>query len=286
MVGLLLIFKLMSEQFFLNKEQLELVERKAKFSMLNNPGFISQIYQTKSPFNIAHITARKKLILIEGDEETGTAHFLSRHRPFTNTFTQISDGFIRTSRFPTDKGGLFDLMPIMEFVYDENHLQTKQNKYPDFVEVYDAKIPSLDNQKYRLIVYKGTKIVHTFFPVERNKPVRLFQKLNAQIEYQDSEIIRLVIPYINTENIVVFAIAVLLKLQEGKEEFRVLFYKEKAAETYIKIAEAFIKEIEVKYQFNIEIRIEQLNHYDFTQWEDKIIEHINNNNELKDILKK
>lgn len=166
-------------------------------------------------------------------------------------------------------------------LFDEANLKSTTNKFPDLVDVYEKKIPTLNNQKFRLIVYKGTKIVHTLFPVEYNKPTRQYQKLDAVIEYHDFEVVRLVLPYIDVQNIVRFGIGAILKITEKKELWHALFYWQEANGASTKVASAFLKEVDVNYIFNIEVRIQQINFYDFTQWEDKIIHALENDTEVK-----
>lgn len=109
--------------------------------------------------------------------------------------------------------------------------------------------------------------------------------MDAVIEYQDFEVIRLVIPYIDVNQIVRFGIGGFLKKLEDKEIWHALFYRHESDGTSTKVASGLLKEVDVKYRFNIEIRIQQINFYDFTQWEDKIIYFLENDAQLKTLLK-
>ena len=164
------------EPNFISKEAIAYINNKAIYSWLNNPGFIYQFPKEKNGLDIIHISPVKKLIFIDGDEDTGVTHILQRHRYYTNSFSQSKDGFMKTSRFSKETGGLSEISAIAEMLFDEANLANTKNKFPDLMDVYDKKIPSLNNQKFRLIVYKRTKIVHTLFPVEYNKAPESIKK--------------------------------------------------------------------------------------------------------------
>lgn len=152
------------EPSFISKEAVAYINNIAIYSWLNNPSFIYQFPKKKNGLDIIHISPVKKLIFIDGNEDTGVQHIFERHRYYTNSFSQSKDGYIKTSRFPKDAGGLNDISAIAELLFDVSNLNAGKNKFPEIVDVYDKKIQSLNNQKFRLIVYKESKIVHTLFP--------------------------------------------------------------------------------------------------------------------------
>jgi hypothetical protein len=137
-----------------------------------------------------------------------------------------------------------------------------KNKFPDRFDLYEKKIDFLDNRIYRLLTYKDTKIVHTLFPVDTRKKVTKFMKGDVQIEYQDYEFARLVIPYVDANYVVQYGIGIRIYLDKKIEKWTLLIYKE--SKLYKK-AELF--EIPYINQFNVEIRFEQINYQDVSKIE-------------------
>lgn len=104
----------------------------------------------------------KGLIFIHGNKDTGTKHFEERHTITSRKLHEIGEG-----KF--DNPTKFNLAPIeyatvADVIYSPSNLDVEGNKRPELFDVYNG-----DYQKegktytFKLIVYKHTGIVHTFF---------------------------------------------------------------------------------------------------------------------------
>ena len=253
------------EEILLSPEEVKLVSEKAKYSlMMHNPAIIGQF--TKNWWDVAHISPFKKLLFIEGQRFTGLEHINMRHRYYTNEHSPISGGYVITSRFAPDAGTLNDYSRLAEFLYDEKYKVIEKNKRPEIFDVYQAKVEFKERLEYCLIVYKNSKIVHTLFPIEKNKVVKKFKKHNFFVEYSEFDFIRGFIPYTDKEDILRFGIGICFTISEGKEVWSGLAYN---GEKYL--AKIEFGEMRVEYKFGIEKRIEALNYSDLTKHENVII---------------
>jgi hypothetical protein len=170
------------EEILLTPEEIEKISTKAKYSILNNPGFVGQF--TKFRTDIFSISTNKKLIFIQGDNFTGLQHINMRHRFYTNAQSKISkNSFVATSRFPKDLGKLFDYQKISEALYNPENVDSKNNN-PILFDVYKGKADETGIE-YRLILYKGTKIVHTLFPIEKKKQKKKFEKTDIVAQWHN-----------------------------------------------------------------------------------------------------
>ncbi len=248
------------QEILLTPEEIENICTKAKYSILNNPGFVGQL--TKIKTDIFSISPNKKLIFIQGNNFTGLQHINMRHRFYTNAHSKISDKeFVATSRFPKDSGTLFDYQKISEFVYSPDNIDP-QNNNPELFDVYKAKF---DETEYRLILYKDTKIVHTLFPIERKKPKKKFEKTDIVAQWHDLVTLLAVIPYFDSNQILRYGIGVTLYTNDQTEKWDILIYENGKVVKHVELGKQ-----KVEYQFDIGTRVQQINYADVSKLEDII----------------
>ncbi|RZM23493.1 MAG: hypothetical protein EOO88_25955 [Pedobacter sp.] len=119
------------------------------------------------------VSIEKGLILAQGNEFTGTNHIRTRHRFGRQEWKEgESEEIDRASQFSLAVAPI-DYMSIAESIYEKKNLKPSLNGNLDQFEVYEGKHTHQDGQRitYRLVVYKGTPVIHTLFPVsdKRNK---------------------------------------------------------------------------------------------------------------------
>jgi hypothetical protein len=245
------------KETLLTTGEIEKISTKAKYSILNNPGFVGQF--TKFKTDIFSISPNKKLIFIQGDNFTGLQHINMRHRFYTNAHSKISENeFVATSRFPKDSGTLFDYQKISESVYNPENMDSKNNN-PELFDVYKGKV---DETEYRLILYKDTKIVHTLFPVERKKPKKKFEKTDIVAQWHDLVTLLAVIPYFDSNQVLRYGIGVTLYTNEKTEKWDILIYENGKVVKNVELGKQ-----KVNYQFDIGTRIQQINYADVSKLE-------------------
>jgi hypothetical protein len=241
------------------------INHEASFSILNNPGFLSKF--TKGRLDIFSITPVKKLIFIEGDSFTGLAHINMRHRFFTNAHSKIrDDSFVRTSRFAKDKGTLMDYIHIAESLYDPSNMDV-QNSKPETFEVFKGKADN-SGMEYRLVIYHGTRIIHTLFPIEKKKASKKFEKMDIVSEWYDRTTLVSVIPYFGVDQILRYGIGVLHHTGEQLEEWKILIYENGEVAKQVELGK-----MQMDYNFDIGTRLQQINYADVSKYE-AIIEKI------------
>jgi hypothetical protein len=257
------------QEILLTPEDIAFISNKAQYSlMMHNPGIIAQF--TKNWWDVMHITPFKKLLFIQGHQFTGLEHINRRHRYYTNEHSPVKGGFVITSKFSPDSGTLPDYSKLAEFLYDEKHKVMERNKRPELFDVYQAKVEFKDRSEFCLIVYKDSRIIHTLFPIQKNKPVREYRKQDYFIEYSEPGYIRGFIPYTDTKDNLKFAIGVRMIMTEKKESWVGLIY----GNDNKLVATIEFGEMKIEYKWGYENRIEVLNFADLTKHEDVILNFI------------
>ncbi|CAM4430682.1 hypothetical protein SAMN06265348_1251 [Pedobacter westerhofensis] len=110
--------------------------------------------------------SKKGLIFIHGNKDTGMKHFEERHSITSRKLYEKEDG-----KF--DNPTKFILAPIeyakvADIIYTPSNLVVEKNNRPELFDVYDGDYHKEGKTyRYRLIVYKYTGIVHTFFLTNR-----------------------------------------------------------------------------------------------------------------------
>lgn len=143
----------------------------AKNPIFKVPGVIGQC-SNGNPLTIASISLNG-LIFIYGNSDTGLSHIMERHQYFSTR----SDWFINhhgkaeidnPSKFSRESSPLPDYKAIAEDIYKSENLS--ESKRPELFEKYTGFSHRLQNKKlqYHLLVYRGTKIVHSMFPQKKN----------------------------------------------------------------------------------------------------------------------
>ncbi len=155
-------------EILLTEDELSYIIHKAKYSLLNNVGFVSQF--TKTYKDIAHITPYKKLIFIRGNEHTGLEHIMFRHNAFSHEVNPLNKAFVETSKFDKASRPLIDYSALSELLYEHTNLDEKSNKFLDKFDLYKGYVNRIN---YILLLYKNTKVVHTLYPDE---PIKNRQK--------------------------------------------------------------------------------------------------------------
>jgi hypothetical protein len=157
----------MEEELFTLQELIQITEEAKK------------TYYTAS--NIIHIGTKKLhiigvsktngLILAYGNEWTGQEHIVQRHsllsrKPYWNQNNKIDN----PSKFSLDTYPI-NYLKIASEIFKSENLKNDINTRPEIFDIYVGKCEHRGFETdYRLITYKGFKIIHTLFINHNKKP--------------------------------------------------------------------------------------------------------------------
>jgi len=154
----------------LTKEEIQFVLHQATDPIFKMPGLIGKM-ANGNPLTIASITP-KGLIFIYGNEDTGLKHIMERHEYFSNR----ADWYLNQegkhemdnpSKFSRVSMPLSAYSAIVDEIYKPENLT--ESKRPELFEKYSGFSNRMENieLQYHLLVYSGTKIVHSLFPQKK-----------------------------------------------------------------------------------------------------------------------
>ncbi len=270
----------MTHEVLLTQQEIEVIVTKAQFSLLNNPGIVAQF--PKVYIDIFHITYNKKLLFIKGNEHTGLEHIMLRHGFWNHAVNHLYKGFVETSKFDKDNDALLYYAPLAEHLYDPKHLNTNDNNN---VEVFDLYSAVIQEKEYRLLLYKGTKIVHTLYPNEpiesssrqkkkykRGEMIFHYNGFRSDIPLlpfgkdfhldKDYDVAVITIPYFNNRNKLCYALQFSFFKKENIEKPVLLIYEDEVFEKCIQFKEKINKEDFSLYNRINEIKYNKLNEID------------------------
>jgi hypothetical protein len=189
--------------------------------------------------SIKTISKNKHLIFIEGNEHTGFNHLIDRHSYFSYEnywiVSQSAPGGYKLdnpSKFSSEMVPMIDYIKIAEAVFCEQNKNVTKNSRPELFDKYTGNYFSdVQEEKYHLLTYKDTRIVHTFFPDKKkhNKKMKCaYGKgiVTTKLKFPDGTN-DLLVPYENKEGVMVFSILVRKDYLEKME--RLLIQKHNAS---------------------------------------------------------
>ena len=184
--------------------------------------------------SIMTISKLKELIFVKGNDDTGWNHLWDRHT--SNSFQQYWKPDDQGKEM-LDKPSKFhgQMMPIIEYVKVADAIFTPENKnieknnHPDIFDVYSGTYTFKEySEKYRLVVYKDSKVVHTLFPTgkKQNPPNRtkyakgpVSKGFAFPAGYND-----LRLPYFNAKGLTAYSLLLRKFLGEQVERFFVVIH--------------------------------------------------------------
>jgi hypothetical protein len=159
--------------------------------------------------SVHKVSPEKGLIFIYGNAHTGLHHIESRHTVRYGTPFRINDDTKRNpSQFNENYIPIIHYPTIAEHIYDPSNKDVEKNSRPELFDVYYGEYTDLDNytEYYKLVLYKDTKIVHTFHPktARRNRDiVKSFNFRRGASSCTHNIIqctVKITLPYLNKAN--------------------------------------------------------------------------------------
>jgi hypothetical protein len=182
----------------LNDEDIALIETKAKEHQIMRYNVMSQI---GGFYSIARISLKHGLILIYGNEHIGFNHVIARHEmPYSKNQFQ-GEKVHPATPFPKISIPILTYIEIADRIYDSGKLAPNSN--PELFDSFEGLGLTLEQTelRFRLILYKNTKIIHTLYPLKdlsKYKPIKGFNFVKGNIEiWSDVKkgVINIIIPY-------------------------------------------------------------------------------------------
>ncbi|AEA44123.1 hypothetical protein [Fluviicola taffensis] len=167
---------------------------------------------------IRAVSSENHLIFVEGNGDTGYGHLRDRHNffSFKNYWLQNEDKKFKLdnpSKFHPNMIPIIDFVKIADAIYTNENKNTAKNKRPDFFDLYTGTYCfEGSTEKYHLLTYKDSKVVHTLFPDKKrhNRKIRLeygkgivSTKLKVPPGYND-----LLVPYLDSHDVVAYSILI------------------------------------------------------------------------------
>lgn len=175
------------------------------------------------------------LILIKGNRDTGYLHIRMRHNYWSIEIYPLEKNFQFPSAFPKDVQPRF-FIDIADIIYSSGKLiENNSHEGKDMFDLYVGNYFFETEQKeeeVRLLLYKGTKIIHTLFVVSsrynRKKKIKLkdFNFTRGKVAvYQDNPVVKFVfIPYLDLDLKLKHTLIVEKHLLDEKEFLKIHSY--------------------------------------------------------------
>jgi len=217
---------MINEQLFSPHELAAII----KEATVNEKGYLDKIVvrNNVTAISISTISVHQHLIFTEGNDNTGYRHLRERHTLFTykNYWIKTEDGQIkldRPSKFHPGMAPGIDYIKIADALFCPENKNITKNTRPDMFDKYSGMYTYKDHppEKFHLLTYKDTRVVHTMFPDKKKHNLKAIAKFgkghvkatrNIKGEYAD-----LFIPYENKDGNVAYSILIRKFYQEQIE---------------------------------------------------------------------
>lgn len=197
------------EEDLLTEEEIKHIIEEAKKPEYSQPNLLHLGTKKTSIFRFS---AKTGLILVNGNHWTGREHIDLRHSQASRMPYWEKEGKIgNPSKFPLELVPISYLF-IADQIYNSSNLNLEKNKRPDVFDTYIgyARFTNLPETEYTLLVYKGTKIIHTFYVSENKKPFNKKKVLDLRQGWASGSI----------------------DFMSGKEFFKISYFDNKNIELY------------------------------------------------------
>lgn len=184
------------EEVLLTKSQLADIEEDARDPLLKDTRYLHLL--GSGPISIYRVSPVAELILIKGNEHTGMLHINARHGFHSPRNWQVHSvaGEAPTvrlddpSRFRRIQVPILNYVAIAEAVYLQGNLDAAGNKRPEVFDKYVGDYTSPDGvvERHVLLLYRGTKIIHTLFPqksTNNQKQLRGFPFKRGLVSFEE-----------------------------------------------------------------------------------------------------
>jgi hypothetical protein len=209
------------KEILLTKEEIENINCLVNNNpILKHPNAISFGSDKTSVYKVTPING---IIIIKGDNHTGFEHIDNRHNYWRNEPNWIDGKLDNPSKFSKKSLPIVDYSNISDMLYSENNLNLEKNKKTELFDLYIGEVDDEVNgkMKYRMVLYKDTKILHTLFPESKDnnrlkKNIINYHKGNTIATYKENKYI-IETPWLNETSQIIYNLVVFIDLIEKTE---------------------------------------------------------------------
>jgi len=222
-----------------SKGDIALIEKDAETGFEN---YYDTLFGTgdASERTIMTISKTKNLIFVKGNDDTGFDHLRDRHTSYSfHDYWKINEEGLQKldnpSKFHSHMMPIIDYVKIADWIYSPANINREKNRRPQLFDMYTGTYTFKDQkEKYHLLVYKDTKVVHTLYPngKKQNPPNRtIYAKGPASRQfvhppgYND-----LRLPYLNVKELPVYSLLLRKFLPEQIERFFIVVHDQSGAD--------------------------------------------------------
>ena len=187
-------------------------------------------------YNDVVTISSKGLILAKGYSETAYEHIRERHLYWSFNPYPVGNEFQAQSKFPQHIAPVYFIKIADEIYSSENIILNNMHLKSDDFEKYqgNCKFDGINDEITNLILYKGTKIIHSLYPqnkkYNKNKNRTKFPFTRGRVEIRNANSLRTIkeiyIPYFGLELKLKYVIFIEKFYLKDTEEFRILAYDE------------------------------------------------------------
>ncbi len=213
-----------NDEGLLTEEEMRSIEEDVASNPIWRHPFVLTI--GKFPTSVEKVTPKNGLIFIKGNDQTGYQHIVNRHAAVYNqpTWKQKDGASIlnNPTRFSPNTPPI-RYPEIADKIFDTVNLNKCSNTCPERFDVIEGDYTDdIETVKYRLVLYKGTRIIHSFYPVDRKlKRKKLIDLVKGNVTYTKfahRSIVLFRLPYLNEWGEEVFRVSIFQYHRENREE--------------------------------------------------------------------
>jgi len=203
----------MTENLLTKEEIVEVLVNAKSSPELKDPNIISI---GKEKTSIYKISPQKEIIFIRGNSYTGFIHINERHSFWSENYFWIKNEekikLDNPSKFNEKSIPIVDYVKIADALYSVENLNPTKNKDPELFEMYSGVVLD-EHMKYHMLIYKGTKIIHTLFPHKKmynKKKIIDFKRGNPNGKLLLNSLCSIItVPYLDENDIVVYSFQII-----------------------------------------------------------------------------
>ncbi len=263
----------MQEELF-TSEELQQIIQEAENPIYLNPNLV---HLGSKKLSINGVSSENGLILVYGNEWTGFKHIFERHsltsrKPYWEENGKIGN----PTKFRLNLAPI-EYLALAAKIFKQENIDLSKNKSPELFDVYIGTFKHGDGLEveYKLVTYKNTKVIHTFFVTDNKKPFNKKKVLdlrqgwtNASQDYMNG-VKTFEIPYFDNNNIKLFVV-INRQLDVLKKE---RWYIQVNSKDGLPFLTTFIKEFDLMNDLPVPFQMSKLDFGNIT-WIEKIIKQI------------
>jgi hypothetical protein len=221
------------EELFSQQDLIDIQKEALHFGNQGGIGYNRQLIAINGQATaktITTISKNNKLIFVKGNEHTGFAHIVDRHsrlslKNYWITREKNNPKLDNPTKFHPQMHPIIHFVEIADVIFNPQNKNESENKKPELFDLYIGiyNFTGKLEEKYRLLTYKDTKIVHTLFLVDNKKkynPKKIcdFAKGSVSSSFKLPEgYDDLIVPYQDAQGIIRYSILIRKDISDSEK---------------------------------------------------------------------